>query len=450
MKIGQLPEWKRKNPYFCKNAGNMKHYRERIADELLKINLEAAGLVLIEGTKWCGKTTTAEQQCGSVIYMNDPSRRATYMQLAQTAPNVLLEGKSPRLVDEWQDAVELWDAARFEVDHREENTGQFIFTGSTVIPPEKRKKIRHSGTGRVARFKMRPMSLFESGESNGTVSLGDLFDGTAPTVCQANPLDINQLAFLICRGGWPVSLSMSEKAALKQSYNYIDAIVNEDISSVDGVRRDPRFSRRLLKSYARAQASQSTISTIYADLTANDDGSLTEESISSYLKALRNLFVIEDSQAWNPNLRSKAAIRTSDTRYFVDPSIAAAAIGAGPKDLIKDLNTMGLFFETMCIRDLRVYADALDGEIYHYRDKSGLECDAVIHLKNGRYGLVEIKLGGERQIDAGIRNLLALAGKIDTGKMDQPAFRMVVTGIGDFAYRNNDGTYIVPLSALRP
>lgn len=428
----------------------MKQYRTRIADELLKINLEAAGLVLIAGTKWCGKTTTAEQQCGSVIYMNDPSKSSTYLQLAQTAPNVLLEGNTPRLIDEWQDAVELWDAARYEVDHREESTGQFIFTGSTVIPEEKREKIKHSGAGRAAWLKMRPMSLFESGESIGTVSLGDLFNGEGQDAYQTHPLDIIQLAFLICRGGWPASLFMSERAALKQSYNYIDAIVNREISNVDGVKRDPQFTRRLLRSYARAQASQSTISTIYADLAANDDDTLTEETISSYLKALRNLFVIEDSRAWNPNLRSKTAIRTSDTRYFVDSSIAAAALGVGPKNLINDLNTMGLLFETMCIRDLRVYADALDGEVYHYRDKSGLECDAVIHLKNGSFGLIEIKLGGENHINEGVENLSNLAQKIDTGKMKQPAFKMVVTGVGDFAYRNNDGIYVVPIGALKP
>ncbi|MBE6251588.1 MAG: ATP-binding protein [Bacteroidales bacterium] len=428
----------------------MKDYRPRIADEQLKLNLEAAGLVLIEGTKWCGKTTTAEQQAGSKIYLNDPARRTSYLQLAETAPDVLLKGDTPRLVDEWQDAAQLWDAARYEVDHREDSIGQFIFTGSTVIREEEKEKIRHSGTGRAAWMKMRPMSLFESGESNGVVSLAELFQKKYLKACIANSLDINKTAFLICRGGWPVAIKMTERAALKQAYNYIDAIVNEDISTVDNIKRDSDFARRLLRSYARAQASQSTISTIHADLSANGESTLTEETISSYLSALRKLFVIEDSRAWNPNLRSKTAIRTTDTRYFVDPSIAAAALGIGPKDLIYDLNTMGLLFETMCIRDLRVYADALDGQVYHYRDKSGLECDAVIHLMNGAYGLVEVKLGGEKLINEGIRNLNELSRKIDTEKMRHPSFKMVITGVGDYAYQTEDGVLVVPIGALKP
>lgn len=428
----------------------MKQYRPRVADELLALNLEAAGLVVIEGTKWCGKTTTAEQLSGSVIYLNDPANRTVYRQLAENAPQVLLDGETPRLVDEWQDAVELWDAARFEVDHREANTGQFIFTGSTIIPKESREKMKHSGAGRVAWLKMRPMSLFESGESSGSVSLKGLFEGQNMPVSKSAFSDINQLAYLICRGGWPVALSMTERAALRQAYNYVDAIANQDISQVDNVRRDEAFTRRLLRSYARAQASQSTISTIHADLKANDDDTLSEDTISSYINALRGLFVIEDSRAWNPNLRSKTAIRTSDTRYFVDPSIAVASMGIGPKDLILDFNTMGLLFETLSIRDLRVYAEALDGEVYHYRDKAGLECDAVIHLRNGKYGLVEVKLGGESLIKEGIANLNSLASKIDNERMDAPAFRMVLTGMGEYAYATETGVVVVPISALRP
>lgn len=428
----------------------MKKYRPRIADQVLKDNLEASGLVLIEGTKWCGKTTTAERQSGSVIYLNDPSHRSTYMQLAQTSPGVLLEGKTPRLVDEWQDAAALWDTARFEIDHRDNGVGQFIFTGSTVVKKEERDKIRHSGAGRASWMKMRPMSLFESGESDGSVSLEDLFRGEAQEACAVQGIDIKKLAFLICRGGWPASVDMAEAAALKQAYNYIDAIVNSDISQVDDVERDEFFTRRLLRSYARAQGTQATISTIYTDLVVNDDKTLKEDTISAYLNALRKLFVIEDSQAWNPNLRSKTAIRTSDTRYFVDPSIATAALGLGPNDLIEDMNTMGLMFETMCVRDLRVYAEALNGDVYHYRDKSGLECDAVIHLRNGAYGLVEIKIGGEKLIEEGIRSLLKLSDRIDTDKMKAPVFRMVLTGVGEYAYRDPSGVLVVPITALRP
>jgi len=427
----------------------MKEYRKRIADEVLQDHLEASGLVLIEGTKWCGKTTTAEQHCSSVIYLNDPSQSEIYLRLAQTAPKILLEGDTPRLVDEWQDATELWDAARFEIDHRDKSTGQFIFTGSTVIKKEKRDKMKHSGAGRVSWMQMRPMSLFESGESTGTVSLGHLFAGDIQNAYKTNELDLRQIAYLICRGGWPASLGMSRKASLKQAYNYIDAVVNTDISTVDDVKRDAVFARRLLRSYARAQASQATISTIHSDLASNDDDTLTEETVSSYLSALRKLFVIEDSPAWNPNLRSKTAIRTSDTRFFVDPSIAAASLGIGPDDLISDLNTMGLLFETMCIRDLRVYADALNGDLYHYRDKNGLECDAVIHLKNGSYGLIEIKIGGSTLISEGIEALNKLSGKIDIDRMKKPSFKMVLTGTGSFAYKDESGVLVVPVGALR-
>lgn len=428
----------------------MGTYKRRIADDLLRDNLEAAGLVLIEGTKWCGKTTTAEQQAKSTVYMNDPEHSESYMSLAQNAPKLLLKGAVPRLIDEWQDAPELWDAARFEIDHRDEKAGQFIFTGSTVIPPEKREKIKHSGTGRAARFTMRTMSLWESGESNGNLSFQDLFKNRADGAYEAAELNIEDLAWLICRGGWPAALSMNRKGALKQSRNYIDAIASTDISEVDGVKRDKDFTLRLLRSYARFQGAPAPISSIYDDLKSNNESSLTEETISSYISALKHLFVIEDAPAWNPNLRSKTAIRSSDTRYFVDPSIASAAMGVGPDDLINDLKTLGLLFETMCVRDLRVYAEALDGGIYHFRDKNGLECDAVMHLRNSSYGLIEIKLGGEKLINEGAETLLRLAGKINTDKMKAPSFLMVLTGTGKYAYKRDDGIWVAPVGCLKP
>ena len=427
----------------------MSEYRNRIADKILQDNLEAAGLVLIEGTKWCGKTTTAEQHAGSIVYMNDPEHSETYLALTQNAPRLLLKGDTPRLIDEWQDAPELWDAARFEVDHREKKTGQFIFTGSTVIPKEKLEKIKHSGTGRAAWMTMRPMSLWESGESNGQLSLRALFNGTTEEAYESNELDIEQLSWLICRGGWPAALTMTPNGALKQSINYIEAIASRDISDIDEVKREKEFTLRLLRSYARFQGAQAPLTSIYADLKTNAESSMTEETISSYITALKKLFVIEDAPAWNPNLRSKTAIRTSDTRYFVDPSIATAALGVGPEKLIADLNTMGLLFETMCIRDLRVYSEALDGKVYHFRDKNGLECDAVTHLRDGRYGLVEIKLGGQRLIDEGAKTLHALSGKIDTGKMMPPSFMMVLTGTGAYAYRRKDGIWVVPVGCLK-
>lgn len=428
----------------------MDGYKNRIADEILRDNLEAAGLVLIEGTKWCGKTTTAEQQAKSIVYMNDPERSESYLMLARNAPKLLLRGETPRLVDEWQDAAELWDAARFEVDHRPVKTGQFIFTGSTIVPKEKREKIKHSGTGRIARIIMRPMSLWESGESNGRLSLSDLFNGNTEDAYDSNPLDVETIAWLICRGGWPAALTMTKKGALKQSTNYIDAIANSDISDVDGVGRDSEFTLRLLRSYSRFQGAQAPISSIHADLTANADSSMKEDTIASYISALKKLFVIEDAPAWNPNLRSKTAIRTSDTRYFVDPSIATAAMGIGPENLLFDLNTMGLLFETLCIRDLRVYSELLDGKIYHYRDKNGLECDAVLHLRNGKYGLIELKLGGKKLIDEGAAILTELSEKIDVDRMMAPSFMMVLTGTGDYAYKRTDGVWVVPIGCLRP
>ena len=428
----------------------MDGYKNRIADEILRDNLEAAGLVLIEGTKWCGKTTTAEQQAKSIVYMNDPERSESYLMLAQNAPGLLLRGDTPRLVDEWQDAAELWDAARFEVDHRPVKTGQFIFTGSTIVPKEKREKIKHSGTGRIARMIMRPMSLWESGESNGRLSLSALFNGKTEDAYDSNPLDVEAIAWLICRGGWPAALTMTKKGALKQSTNYIDAIANSDISDVDGVGRDSEFTLRLLRSYSRFQGAQAPISSIHADLTANADSSMKEDTIASYISALKKLFVIEDVPAWNPNLRSKTAIRTSDTRYFVDPSIATAAMGIGPENLLFDLNTMGLLFETLCIRDLRVYSELLDGKIYHYRDKNGLECDAVLHLRNGKYGLIEVKLGGKKLIDEGAAVLTELSEKIDVDRMMAPSFMMVLTGTGDYAYKRTDGVWVVPIGCLKP
>ena len=423
-----------------------KDYRNRIADQLLKEQLEAAGAVLIQGAKWCGKTTTAVQQAKSIIYMNDPSQSANYMHLAETNISLLLEGDTPLLIDEWQLVPQLWDAARFTIDQRRK-TGQFILTGSAV--PVDRSKITHTGTGRFAWLTMRPMSLWESEESNGKVSLNSLFNGDMQD-CRAPGYDLKRIAYLTCRGGWPGAMDLSEKASLKQAYNYLDAVSEQEISDVDGTRRDPMLTKRLLRSYARHQGSQASVASILNDIMTNENGSTTEATITSYMKALEKIFVIENMPAWNPNLRSKAAIRTSDTRYFVDPSVAAAALRLGPSDLIADLNTFGLLFETLAVRDLRVYADALDGDVFHYRDKNGLECDAVLHLRNGHYGLIEVKIGGEKWIEQGAKNLLSLAKIIDTGKMFEPSFMMVLTAVGDFAYRRKDGIFVVPITCLRP
>ncbi len=422
------------------------NYRSRIADQLLREKLEAMGAVIIEGPKACGKTTTAEQQAKSIIYMDDPSRQGQYKQMAQTNISFLLQGETPRLIDEWQEVPQFWDAIRFEVDHRD-NDGQFILTGSAV--PADTKDIHHTGTGRYGWLTMRPMSLWESGESSGDISLSSLFH-SPETVKGINKLTLPMIALAICRGGWPKSLQKkTEKAALTQATEYYKAITNSDISRVDNIRRDEERAKRIMRSYARHQGTQASIATILADIAANEPENVSDETINAYLSALRKIFVIEDMPAWNPNLRSKTAVRTSETRYYVDPSIGVAALGLGPNDLIEDLNTCGLFFETMCIRDLRVYADALGGTVYHYRDKNGLECDAVVHLRNGSYGLIEIKLGGEKLIEDGAKTLTALSNIIDTTRMKAPAFRMVLTGTGDFAYKRTDGIYVVPIGCLK-
>lgn len=423
----------------------MKEYKKRIADRILKNKLEGKGAILIEGPKWCGKTTTAEQLASSVLYMDDPQRKDQNIMMSEINPGRLLQGSAPRLIDEWQLAPKLWDAIRFEVDHRKE-LGQFILTGSAV-PPDT-QEITHYGTGRFSWLTMRPMSVYESGESTGEVSLRELFN-SPETIDGESNIDIEKLAFMVCRGGWPQSVDMKYNVALQQAFDYYDAVVNWDINRADGVQKNKERVKRLMRSYARNQGSQVSISTIRQDIIVNDESDISEDTVSAYLNALRKIFVIEDMPAWNPNLRSKTAIRTSDTRYFIDPSIATASLGIGPKDLINDLKTFGLMFETLCVRDLRVYAEALDGNVYHYRDKENLECDAVVHLRNGTYGLIEIKLGGNKLIEEGAVNLKTLNSKLDTEKMKNPSFLMILVGTGDFAYRRDDGIYVVPVGCLR-
>lgn len=424
----------------------MKQYRPRIADGMLRRRLMGVGAVLIQGSKWCGKTTTAEQQAKSVVYMDDPEYMEQNIELATLSPKKLLAGATPRLIDEWQLAPQLWDAARFEIDHRD-GEGQFIFTGSAV--PADTDKIHHSGTGRFAWLTMRTMSLYESGESSGEVSLGDLFSNSGADIFGTNNLNIDSIAWLICRGGWPRATTTNKEVALDMAYRYYEAVINNDISRVDNVKRDAERTKRILRSIARNQCAQISVNTICADVENNDSVSANRLTIASYIEALKKIFVLEDSLAWNPNLRSKTAIRSSETRYFSDPSIGIAALGVGPNDLINDLSTMGLFFESMCVRDLRVYADALEGSIYHYRDSKGLECDAVLHLRNGSYGLIEIKLGGEKNIEEGAKNLKLLASKIDTTKMKAPSFLMILTGTTKYAIRREDGVYVVPIGCLK-
>lgn len=433
-------------------------YKKRIADQILADKLESSGAVLIEGPKYCGKTTLAKQQAGSVLSMADPDTLAQNLALARTNISRLLVGKTPRLIDEWQIAPQFWDAIRNEVDNRDDD-GQFMLTGSAVPPKPKKdengnlieeEQIHHTGTGRISRLKLRTMTLWESEDSTGMVSLGELFKNS-DYVDGESHIDLERLAYLTCRGGWPKAvLRKSEKAALAQAFDYFDSVVSTDIKRVDDVERDEEMAKRIMRSYARNQASQATAGTILADIKNNGDELLSDSTVYSYIKALKEIFVIEDSVAWNPNLRSKTAIRTSDTRYFTDPSIATAALGLGPNDLINDLNTFGLIFETLAVRDLRVYAESLNGKIYHYRDKNNLECDAVVHLRNGSYGLIEIKIGGSELVNDGAESLKTLSDKIDTTKMKKPSFLMVLTGIGEYAYkRPEDGVLVVPIGCLK-
>lgn len=422
----------------------MSSYKPRIIDSILKRKLRGKGAILIEGPKWCGKTTTAEQFSKSILSVDEPTSINENKVLSEIDPEKLLEGEQPRLLDEWQVAPKLWDAVRHHVDHHK-GQGQFILTGSSV--PVDTSEIIHSGTGRFAWIVMRPMTLFESGDSTGDVSLSSLFESRK--ISGSSVLDLDRIAFLICRGGWPESVDMDEDVALEQAFDYIDAVIRTDMLRVDGVNRDLQKVRTLLRSYARNQGSQISQASISADISSNDTVNVSEETISDYLQALRRLYVVEDMKSWNPNLRSKTAIRTSDTRYFVDPSLAVASLRIGPKDLVNDLNTLGFFFEALAVRDFRVYAESLDGDIYHYRDNLGNECDIVIHLRDGKYALLEVKLGGERLIEEGVSALKKVYGKIDTDKMGEPSFMAVVTGTGRYAYRREDGIFILPLGSLK-
>ena len=419
-------------------------YRPRIVDSMLERKLRGKGAVLIEGPKWCGKTTTAEQLARSILSVDDPSTVDANRILSEIDPEKLLEGEQPRLLDEWQVAPKLWDAVRHHVDHHK-GKGQFILTGSSV--PADTSEAIHSGTGRFGWVSMRPMTLFESGDSSGDVSLAGLFESNDASGC--SDLDIDRLAFLVCRGGWPESVDMDADAALDQTFDYIDAVIRSDMSRVDGVMRDPQKVRMLLRSYARNQGSQTSQASISREISSDGGAGVSEETVSDYLKALRRLNVVEDMKAWNPNLRSKTAMRTSDTRYFVDPSLAAASLRIGPRDLVNDLNTFGFLFEAMAVRDLRVYAESLDGDVYHYRDNMNNECDAVIHLRDGRYALLEVKLGGTTLIEEGAETLKKVLRRIDTDRMGEPAFMAVVTGTDRYAYKREDGVIVVPLGALR-
>jgi len=416
-----------------------QNYLSRIVDKTLEAKLGYMGAVLIEGPKWCGKSWTAAQKAASTLYMQDPDKRSSYMGFADTAPSVLLEGDTPRLIDEWQTAHVLWDAVRHAVDMRGK-PGQFILTGSALPADD---SVMHTGTGRIARIRMRPMTLFESLESNGAVSLRSLFDGADAK--GASSLKLGDIALALARGGWPASVRDKENA-LSYAQDYVEAVVNQDVSSVDGVERNPERVQSLMRSLARNVSTPASMRTVMDDM-ASDDSTISEKTVASYLNALRRIFVIEDLPAWGPAMRSKTVLRTSPKRHFTDPSIASVFLNASPRGLLNDFNTFGLLFESLCIRDLRVYAQASNGKVFHYRDRSDLEADAIVHLQDGRWGAIEVKMGSSG-IEKGIESLKRVRDAVNTEKMMEPSFLMVLTA-GEYAYRRDDGVYIVPIGCLR-
>ena len=377
----------------------------------------------------------------SIVYMQDPDKTEAYMQAADTKPSLLLEGKVPRLIDEWQMAPVLWDAVRFAVDQRQKQ-GQFILTGSAV-PVD--NATQHTGTGRISRLRMRPMSLYESQESNGSVSLKKLFEKENIDP-KPSELTIEKIAFAICRGGWPASVKMAPKDALEVSKDYVDAIIHQDVSRVDGVEKNPKRVQLLLRSLARNIATLATNKTIMQDIEGDETG-ITAPTLDIYMNALRRIFVIEDQPAWAPSMRSKTAIRSTSKRHFVDPSIATAVLRTSPSGLLNDFNTFGFLFESLCTRDLRIYAQANDGEIYHFRNRAGLEADIIIALNDGRWAAVEAKLGN-KQVEEAALHLQTLVQKVDDSKMGKPSFLMVLTG-GELAYQRKDGVYVVPIACLK-
>lgn len=428
----------------------IKGYMSRVCDRELEEQLASSGAVLIEGAKWCGKTFTARNASNSVLFMQDRDKSAMYKKIASTKPSLLLEGAVPRLIDEWQEAMVLWDAVRFAVDMRGE-MGQFVLTGSAV-PPDKKSGSKatederlHSGVGRIAPLRMRPMSLWESGESNGNVSLGELFDGVQE-ISSLSELTVEKLAFAICRGGWPASIKLRDKAALKTARNYVEEVIHLDLHRVDNVERNPIRVRKLLESLARNVSTMASNETIMADVRATDQ-TISVNTFASYMTALTRIFIVDDVPAWSPALRSKTTIRTASKRHFVDPSVAASLLRSNPARLLKDFNTFGLLFEDLCARDLRVYAQDLDGTVFHYHDKNDLECDLVVALYDGRWAAVEVKLGGNEE-EAAAKNLLSLSKKIDSQRMQGPSFLMILTG-GQYAYRRDDGVFVVPIGCLK-
>ncbi|MCL2080170.1 MAG: DUF4143 domain-containing protein [Oscillospiraceae bacterium] len=417
-------------------------YLPRIADKKMELALQSAGAVLIAGPKWCGKTETAKQFAKSILYMQHPDFAENYLKMASLKPSELLDGKTPRLIDEWQDAPVLWNAVRFTVDQRKER-GQFILTGS-VVP--KMTKNMHSGTGRISRLTMRTMSLFESKESEGQISLADLFEGKIGMM-STSKLTIDDIAYILLRGGWPETVKEKNvKVAMQTVFDYVKVLINDDMSRVDGKKRKPERVRNLLRSIARHISAPVNNATILEDLTANDE-TISDKTITDYTNVLKKLYVIDDLPVWSAAMRSKTAMRTTPKRHLTDPSIAGVLLGASKEKLFNDFNTFGLLFESMAIRDLRIYADSLNGNVFYYRDKLGNEVDAIIELSDGRWGAIEIKMGGNEEEKAA-KNLIKFKKNVNTEKMGEPSFLAIITAT-QLAYQRRDSVWVIPLGCLK-
>lgn len=427
-------------------------YVKRVVDSEIERKLNTMGAIEIKGPKWCGKTTSAKQVANSIVEMQHPTNSKNYIELAKTQPQLLLDGEKPRLIDEWQVVPSLWNAVRYNVDNSDD-IGQYILTGSAT-PVSNDNALEdinylHSGVGRYAIVKMKPFTLYESGESNGKISLKDIFDKKIKIDGIKSSITYDSLAHILCRGGWPASLKLKDEYALDISKNYIDVLCETDISKVDNVSRNPKLARTILRSYARQLSTINSDKTIYDDVKSNY-ADVSDKTIREYINAFERLYIIEEIEAWNPNIRSKTAIRSSNKKSMIDPSLAVAVLGISPKELMLDPNTFGLFFENLVDRDLSVYINSLGGYSQHYRDRYGLECDNVIHLNDGRYGLVETKLGGMENIKEAEKHLLELKYLIDKNeKMRKPEFLMVITGTTEIAYTTNDGILIVPIGCLK-
>lgn len=420
-------------------------YYERLIEKEIERKLKSSGAVLVAGPKFCGKTTTCMKYQKSFVKLNTKQAIA----MARINPGGVLDGETPRLIDEWQKAPDIWNQVKDDLDFHYE-FGKYILTGSST--PADKTEVHHSGAGRITPVRMRPMSLWESKESKGTVSLSELFKGGKPIPWDLNPdFSLSDVAHLICRGGWPISVLAPKEIAIEITKNYYNGLfVFEDCENERFRNKNPEIMKMIVRSYARHISTEAAVSTIIADVRQSNERTMDTKTYDDYNEALNDIFIIEDMPAWNPNIRSKTSIRSTPTRHFVDTSIACRALGAGPEDLLNDLESFGLFFEDMAVRDLRIYSEVLGGEVRHYRDNAGLECDAVIHLENGSWGAVEIKLGGDDLIEAGASSLKLLKAKIEEKSNEKsPSFLMVLTAVGG-AYQREDGVFVVPINLLKP